>query len=271
MSGFYVPKEISGETLQKSKDTDYSKIDTSKPLDFSRHDDKSGNHEKLDTSKPLDFLSKRHDDGIKIDTSKPLDYRKVETSEKKLSDLVPPSKDGNETGSERKIETEKSEFQSSYEDRISHTPRDGERGEWTGKRGESVYVPSDEKIKEILAKYGLDGIKYKDGVPDFSDVAKETVEIDNMTGQREGLGGNFEQADQKLADKWNSECKDGKSDWTARDVAKWRKENHYTWHERNDMKTMDLVPTEIHQYFGHLGGCAECNIRDGKQQEEFDE
>lgn len=104
MSGFYVPKEISGETLQKSKDTDYSKIDTSKPLDFSRHDDKSGNHEKLDTSKPLDFLSKRHDDGIKIDTSKPLDYRKVETSEKKLRDLVPPLPDENRPDKLEKFE-----------------------------------------------------------------------------------------------------------------------------------------------------------------------
>ena len=37
------------------------------------------------------------------------------------------------------------------------------------------------------------------------------------------------------------------------------------------MKTMDLVPTKIHQYFGHFGGVGECKIRDGNSEEEFDE
>ena len=162
-------------------------------------------------------------------------------------------------------------FESSYEDRWKHTPKEGDRGTWTGERGESVFIPSDPEIKAILKKYGLDGIPYKDGVPDFSKVAIATVEIDNMTEQREGEGGNFEQADKTLADKWNAEGKDGKTDWTASDVRAWRKENGYTWHERNDMKTMDLVPTKIHQYFSHFGGVGECKIRDGNSEEDFDE
>ena len=170
-----------------------------------------------------------------------------------------------------KEHVDSAEFESSYEERWKHTPKEGERGSWTGERGESIFVPSDPEIKALLKKYGLDGIPYKDGVPDFSKIAAATVEIDNMTEQREGEGGNFEQADQALADKWNAEGKDGRTDWTASDVRAWRKENGYTWHERNDMKTMDLVPTKIHQYFGHFGGVGECKIRDGNSEEEFDE
>lgn len=164
-----------------------------------------------------------------------------------------------------------SDFESSYEERWNHTPKEGERGHWTGDRGESIFVPSNPEIKEMLKKYGLEGIPYKDGVPDFSKVAIATVEISNMTENREGKGYNFEQADQALAEKWNKEGKDGRTDWTGRDVEKWREQNKYTWHERNDMKTMDLVPTKIHQYFGHFGGCGECRIRDGNDEEDFDE
>lgn len=97
--------------------------------------------------------------------------------------------------------------------------------------------------------------------------------IDNMSENRYGKGGNFEQCDQKCADQWNKEGRDGKNDWTARDVANWRKENGYTWHERNDMKTCDLIPTKINDYFGHLGGVGECKRRDDENSKDggFDE
>lgn len=32
-----------------------------------------------------------------------------------------------------------------------------------------------------------------------------------------------------------------------------------TWHELNDVKTMQLVPTEINSEFGHPGGVGEIN------------
>lgn len=161
-------------------------------------------------------------------------------------------------------------YLSTYDERIKQTPQEhSERGEWEGERGESKYIPSDPKIKEILANYGKDGIYYKDGIPDFSDVSEATVDIDNMSENR---ADNFRQADEKCAEKWNKEARDGRTDWTARDVANWRKENGYTWHERNDMKTMDLVPTEINSYFGHLGGVSECKKRDNEQTGgDFDE
>ena len=162
-------------------------------------------------------------------------------------------------------------FLSTHKERVDRTPSENsDRGEWTGDRGESTYIPSDEKMKELLAQYGMEGIEYKDGIPDFSQCSECTVEIDNMTENRYS---NFAQCDEKCAEQWNKEGRDGKTDWTARDVQKWRSENGYSWHERNDMKTCDLVPTEVNDYFGHLGGVAECKKRDAEQNigGDFDE
>ena len=38
-------------------------------------------------------------------------------------------------------------------------------------------------------------------------------------------------------------------------------ENNYTWHELNDCKTIQMVPSPInHLVFKHLGGVGEINI-----------
>lgn len=75
------------------------------------------------------------------------------------------------------------------------------------------------------------------------------------------------------AEKWNKIAKDGKTDWTGRDVEDWREINKFTWHERNDMTTCDLVPTSIHNICRHLGGVAECKRLENQQKGEkiFDE
>ena len=136
-------------------------------------------------------------------------------------------------------------------------------GEWTGEAGNSIWKPYLEYIPkkhneagktwgEILNKYGIDGIEFKDGEPDFTPVSEGTVEIEDFTDDRNG---NFTQADEKLAEKWTTEGKDGK-EWTAQDVKEYRKENNLTWHERSDMKTLDLVPQEVHGNISHHGGIA---------------
>lgn len=151
------------------------------------------------------------------------------------------------------------DYLSTYEDRIKQTPTDKntERGNWDGERGESKYVPSSESIQEILKGYGLDGIIYNDGIPDFTSCSEATVEIDDMSENRlsnkeKGVVGNFDQADQKYAEQWNKEGREGRNDWTTRDVSNWRRENGYSWHECNDRTTCQLISTEINDYFGHL-------------------
>ena len=149
---------------------------------------------------------------------------------------------------------------STYEERLNQTPTENsDRGEWEGKRGESKFIPNDQEIKDILGEYGLDGVTYKDGTPDFSKASESTVKIDNMTENR---AENFKKCDESCYKQWNKEEHNGKTDWTARDVAQWRRECGYSWHERNDMKTCDLIQSKINDYFGHLGGVSECKKRD---------
>lgn len=126
-------------------------------------------------------------------------------------------------------------------------------GEWIDEAGNSVWNPDDDftPLKanpdtltwgELKEKYDINGIPFKDGEPDFSEIMKDEVKIDNFTTERNI---NFPQADEKLAEKW--EC-------TPREVANWRKENSYTWHECKDCQTMQLVPSEVHNNIPHEGG-----------------
>lgn len=168
------------------------------------------------------------------------------------------------------------EFASTYEARIGQTPAETntkvgfERKE---KRGESLCTlkpPPDTELKKILDEAGINGIEYRNAVPDFSPTAKAQVEIDHMYG---GIGANgnkarrsnFAQADEKLTEQLNKSpelaskfgMKSGEI--TADDVKDYRMENNLTWHELNDTKTVQLVPSEINGTFGHLGGVGEIN------------
>lgn len=186
---------------------------------------------------------------------------------------------------------EKTEFGGKYnleKARLDIIPlKESNKGSFEGERGNSKFIPSSETekgqaCKEKLAEYGKDGIEYKNLEPDFSEVAEATVKIDNMTEHRldyidsdwNSKLGNFSQADIKCAELWNSQKRDGHTDWTDEDVYNFRHqpEHRYSWHERCDTKTMDLVPYEIHSYCTHLGGCSECRVRDsGDFGGEFDE
>lgn len=146
-------------------------------------------------------------------------------------------------------------------DEVKGCPIEGNGGHWEGERGNSKWFPNRDEIPknpltnpdgltwgQILDKYGIDGIEFKNGEPDFSPVAKGTVEIDHFTDNRYGKGGNFDQACERLAEQGG--C-------TKEEVKAWMKENKYTWHERSDCKTMDKVPTEIHGNIRHSGGISE--------------
>lgn len=134
-------------------------------------------------------------------------------------------------------------------------PVEGNGGNWDGERGNSKWLPDREEVPknplmnpngltwgEILDQYGIDGIRFEDGEPDFSDISKGEVQIDDFTDDR---GSNFDQADEKLADQRG--C-------TPEEVEAWRKENGYTWHECRDCATMQKVPREVHGNISHYGG-----------------
>lgn len=160
-------------------------------------------------------------------------------------------------------------------------------GKYEGERGESKFVPSERtadgiQVRKILETYNLDGIVYRNAEPDFEVCAVAVVKIANMTENRSDYidpagvqqQGNFTQASIVCAGLWSSMRKDGKSDWTADDVDKYRKANRLTWHEKSDTETMVLVRTEINDFFKHRGGVSECKTRDAGSAEnggDFDE
>lgn len=136
-------------------------------------------------------------------------------------------------------------------------PIDGNGGRYEGERGDSPWIPDDDDVPtrynpdkltwgEIKDKYGFDKIPFHEGEPDFSEIAKGQVEIDDFSDNRRK---NFMQADEALALKRG--C-------TPEEVKKWREENGYTWHECKDCKTMQKVPSEVHANISHTGGISEC-------------
>jgi hypothetical protein len=157
-------------------------------------------------------------------------------------------------------------------------------GEFSGERGNSEFRPSDEDARKIMAEFGCDTIEFHDGYPNFSPFTTHQspwgeidcqVEIGHMTDHREnpswefgarprGSGhdpsydlGNFAQADNSLLEQL---C-EAYPDATIQDVVSFRKDNHLTWHECADGKTMQLVPTIIHDACRHSGGVSEMKYR----------
>lgn len=149
---------------------------------------------------------------------------------------------------------------SKYNARFVQTPKEGSGGHWTGERGESTFVLDE----PITCKNGtvVTEISYQNCVPDFSQYAYRQITIASMTNNRSS---NFYQADQVLAEYWSSIKFEGKTSWTARDISNYRSKYGLTWHEMNNMKTMQLVPTEVNATWGHLGGVGEYNAMIGQQ------
>lgn len=137
-------------------------------------------------------------------------------------------------------------------DEILYCPITGGRWE-NGERGNGHWVPDCETIpgksnpeklpwNEILKLYDIKDIQFKDGYPDFSEISRSDVEISPFTDSRDD---NFDLADIQTAEQKN--C-------TPEEVRQWRKENKYTWHECQDMKTMQKVPSIVHNNVSHSGG-----------------
>lgn len=165
-----------------------------------------------------------------------------------------------------KPSVESCDYPSTYKERLDRTPTtENPHGKWSGDRGESMFVPTDDRFRELLQSKGVEGINYKDAIPDFDPIAEAKVTIQGMSQHRlsqmgengERIVGNYEKADIECAKAWNLEQRGGKDDWTHQDVKNWREANGCTWHEDNDMKTCCLVPTEVHDVCRHLGGVSE--------------
>lgn len=182
--------------------------------------------------------------------------KEVNQENTKLND----SSDLNET----QDTSEYAENETTGKSELARTPEN--HGHWTGERGNSKWIPDEDYVPPekssnpdkpysnpdhltwggILKKYGIDGIRFKDGFPDFSEVSKGNVQIEGFeTGGNTEKNRNFKKADIELAKQRG--C-------SPEEVKKWREENNYTWHECEDKKTMQKVPNEIHANVPHDGG-----------------
>lgn len=140
-------------------------------------------------------------------------------------------------------------------------------GNWEAGKGDSDWTPEDEYIPlkhnpeqktwaQIKEEYKFESIPFNEGEPDFTEVSKATVEIEDFSTDRHS---NFTQADEQCAEQWTQENKDGKS-WTHSDISAYRQEHKLTWHERSDQRTMDLVPLIVHGNVTHTGGISAAKV-----------
>ena len=108
-----------------------------------------------------------------------------------------------------------------------------------------------------------DGQRY----PDFSDYAKETVNLKEMTGVSEfditlPDVGDFSKAWAELStekgDKYTSETYGIKRRSRGKRAGTWpdKSPRNYTWHHNGDKATMQLLDYEIHKTFTHAGGAS---------------
>ena len=160
-----------------------------------------------------------------------------------------------------------------YEERLKEVPKNLMFGTFEGVYAESMFIPSSRTARGIeaireLDNFGLKGINYRNGEPDFETCAYAVVKISDMSSYRDD---NFKSADTVCAAMWNAQVRDGKSNWISQDVKAYRKANNLSWHEKCDTETMVLVKSIINEFFDHSGGVAECKARDGvKDTEEYD-
>lgn len=232
MNEFHTGNEIKPNTSSEIKQQPREWLDIP-----SKSDEKS---EKI--SPWLDIPSKKNSEDVLKEKSNPwLDIPSKEKPNIEKTDVAKTS----EVNENKNFELDKT--------RHDKTPVND--GEWSGDRGNSNWNPDDNYVpgknnpdgktwKDIKEKYNIDSIPFENDEPDFSELSKGEVEIDDYTDDRDA---NFDQADEKLAEQRG--C-------TPEEVYEWRndKEHRYTWHELNDCKTMQKVPSDVHGNVSHAGG-----------------
>lgn len=101
---------------------------------------------------------------------------------------------------------------------------------------------------EFKERYGVEGVEYKSGEPDFEPFEDEligSVQLEDLPTQRGERDGSYAIASQLAAEKLGI---------TADEVTEYMRENGLTWHECGDCKTMRAIPVEVNAAFPHTGG-----------------
>lgn len=117
------------------------------------------------------------------------------------------------------------------ETRIKYSPLNN--GEWiVGERGNGIFRHNDPEVQEVLEFYGVEGVEYKDGIPDFFPFALDVVQVDALDNDRDT---NFRNFKDQLAT-----------------IGSFKGDNT-TIHECIDRRTMMEVDRLIHEKYPHIG------------------
>ena len=122
---------------------------------------------------------------------------------------------------------------------LSRIPKTG--GTWDGTPGNSNWFSNNPKVMRIT---GGEGIPFKDGLPNFDKWSQGEFEIENLTGTKK----DFNLVHQHLKDigELNSKA----------EAKRFLKENGLTAHHHPNMKTIQLIPSDLHNNVPHEGGAS---------------
>ena len=176
------------------------------------------------------------------------------------------------------IEKESLFTEEDIRENIKRTPVNN--GEWSGERGETMWIPADTQVQELLERYETNGIEYTDGIPDFSQLSafeynlNETEFTEKNSEQFQSCNDGLSDYFSDLADEYaGEECDNPLENAKYREILKntfkcdeselnniqialeqREKPEGYTWHHTEKKGIMQLVKTEIHNSARHRGG-----------------
>jgi len=170
------------------------------------------------------------------------------------------------------------ELDDEFQENWKRTPINN--GEWSGERGQSTWIPDGEDAREILERYGADGIEYTENLPDFGPFSAFEYDMDEAL-YTDSNSHQFQACNEAMMDYFSDlsdeyaglDCDDPLSNTEYRDammnVFKCNEEDlqdiqlaleigetpyGYTWHHTETPGRMQLVPSAIHDAARHRGG-----------------
>ena len=185
----------------------------------------------------------------------------------------------------------------SFQDKVVQAETSGAGFRWQGSAGNSVMIPTDvnSTITDELRKYGLQGIVYKNGSPDFSPVSCFKVSFHDFpalyhyvsqsitAGQlikKDGSMLSRKELRNKIRSRWQSLTKSyicqrlasdrdfahefekstgirASSVTSVKALERELNTKQLTMHETNDCSQIQFVSKKIHDAFHHIGGSGE--------------
>ena len=140
--------------------------------------------------------------------------------------------------------------------------------------------------QDILRRHGLEEIEFRNGYPVFPEHVV-LIEIGLPEPLAQGRYGNYRSADdvvvheslagvygfatserfKTMAEEYLHSHGSGRWFESVSQMREFREQNHLTWHEKEDMMTVQLIPSDLHALVSHDGGVSNARLRDKEADE----